>query len=380
MICVTGANGFLGARVVARLQDGGHDVCGLVRRLPGYPPEVGRLASPRRSIDRRWGRRLSGTQVGGDLQIRFEGMSEPCAGLDGRSRRAISDGPAGQPERSAPERRVCKSSPSHPPSGSAPAGGPPASWRLVDYADRRSVERAMPSGAVILHVAGQTNGTESALQEANVETTRVLLSVAHEKGAQRFVFVSSAAAHLARGPYGRSKRAAEDLVRQSGLPHVIFRPTLIYGPGDSKNVAMMARVIRRCPIVPVLGGGGFRIQPVHVDDVVSALEQAVTKPAASGVYTLAGPEQITLAEMLHLIAARLGVRRLFVPVPLAPVQAAVRVIAALAPWTRLPVKQILDLDHHSAFDISAAQRDFDFHPISFRKGLLDPERSPVCAA
>lgn len=251
---------------------------------------------------------------------------------------------------------------------------------LVDYADRRTLEAAVPNAAVILHLAGKVNGSERDLWEANVETTRALVGVGQEKGARRFVYVSSAAAHLARGPYGQSKREAEDLVRASGLPHVILRPTLIYGPGDTRNVALMARVVRRLPVVPVLGGGGFKIQPVHVDDVVGVLEEAAVKSGASGTYTVAGPEQITLLDMLRLIAERLRVRRLFVPIPLKPLQAAVRLYAALNPRTRLPVKQILDLDHHSAFDISAAQRDFDFQPISFREGLFDPERSPTCAA
>ncbi len=256
---------------------------------------------------------------------------------------------------------------------------PRLTYCLVDYADRRTLLAAVPSGAVILHLAGKTNGSERDLWEANVETTRALVGVGQEKGARRFVFVSSAAAHLARGPYGRSKREAEELVRASGLPHVILRPTLIYGPGDTQNVALMARVIRRCPVVPVLGGGGFKIQPVHVDDVAGMLEEAATKTAASGVYTVAGPEQITLAEMLRLIAQQVGVRRLFIPIPLGPVQALARLYAAANPRTRLPIKQILDLNHHSAFDISPTQRDFDFRPISFRQGLLDPERSPVCA-
>ena len=239
----------------------------------------------------------------------------------------------------------------------------------IDYKDQKSLTTALDGVDIVYHVAGLINGSTASLVEANLTTTRAMVEAAARVGSARFVLISSAAASTERGEYGRIKKEAEEALCASGLPYVIFRPTLIYGPGDHKNVASMARVVRFSPVVPVLGGGGFEIQPIHIDDVLSVLLQCMNREIRESIYNLSGPEQISMLDMLHLLAKSMGRTRLFVPVPLKPVQVALRAYHRVIPWTRLPVKQIAELNKHRAFDISLTRRDFDFDPIRFAEGI-----------
>jgi NADH dehydrogenase len=232
-----------------------------------------------------------------------------------------------------------------------------------------SLVRAFDGADVVYHVAGRTNGLSEQLREANLTTTEFAVAAAKKSGVKRLIFVSSAAAAMRKGEYGNLKFEAEKLVAASGIEHLIFRPTLIYGPGDDKNVAMMARVIKRYPVVPVLGGGHFKIQPVYIADAVSVLVQALDKRVPLTVYNIAGPAQITLRDMLLLISEHMRRRRIFVPVPLKPIQAGLRIYQKIFPSTRLPAKQVLELDKHEAFDISLTRRDFDFSPRTFEDGI-----------
>lgn len=240
----------------------------------------------------------------------------------------------------------------------------------VDDGSAESLVRAMDGAQVVIHAAGRINGTLAELEDSNVRATERVIAACEKVGARRIVHVSSAAAHSMHGDYGRTKRRGEEIVAASSVPErAVFRPTLVYGPGDTKNLASIRVVIARSPVVPLLGGGVFEVQPVHVNDAVSVLVQASLVTVREPHYNVAGPEQISLRRMLELLCAELRVTRVFLPVPLRPVQAAVRFYQALFPRTRLPVKQVLELDKHEPFDITLTRRDFAFDPVPFAEGL-----------
>lgn len=232
----------------------------------------------------------------------------------------------------------------------------------------------------ILHLAGQINGSVKELEEANVELMKRLLLAARGRGIRRIIYVSSAAAQFRHGPYGQTKWEAEEILKASGIPCLIFRPTLLYGKGDTKNVATMDWLIRRFPYVPLLDGGNFLIQPLYVEDAVEVLMRALESSITDRVYHLAGPVQISLKEMIEVIAESLRKRIRFFSVPLKWAKSLVRVWAFLFPKTRLPVKQILELDRHRAFDIEDARRDFGFDPRPFKEGILAMRGSEALCA
>jgi uncharacterized protein YbjT (DUF2867 family) len=115
--------------------------------------------------------------------------------------------------------------------------------------------------------------------------------------------------------YGRTKALGETAVRAAVPGAPIFRPSIMFGPEDDffNRFAAMARL---SPVLPLVGGGRTRFQPVFVGDVADALARAVDGDVAAGTtYELGGPEVKTFRELLEFVLATIERRRLFVPLP-----------------------------------------------------------------
>src|SRR5205085_12234573 len=111
-----------------------------------------------------------------------------------------------------------------------------------------------------------------------IRNTQVLMEAAKKAGVRKFVHISVSNPSISSPlDYYRGKAVLEERVKQSGLPYVIIRPTLVFGAGDLliNNIAWF---LRRFPLFAVPGDGAYRVQPVDVDDVVHlAIEAAAAK-------------------------------------------------------------------------------------------------------
>src|SRR6185436_11443079 len=139
-------------------------------------------------------------------------------------------------------------------------------------------------------------GPRPELDAVNVEGTRALVQrLVRLPRAPRLVHLSSFAVEdLPPTPYSESKAAAEDVVRTSGLPWVILRPTLIYGRDDGSNLQRLVESLR-AGTMWLPAGGRTTIQPVHVEDVASACLEAVVRADAVGrTLRLGGPEPVSV--------------------------------------------------------------------------------------
>ena len=187
---------------------------------------------------------------------------------------------------------------------------------------------------------------------------------------RRGVFVSTTAI-LTTLPV-RSKPVREHgerLVQSSGLDWTILRPTMIYGTPDDRNIIRLIRLIDRVPVIPIVAPDALQ-QPVHVADVARAVVDVLRFPSTIGhSYNIAGQEPLTLRALFAQTAAALGRRRLFLPVPLAPIRAGVRLYGALAAHPRLKVEQVDRLGEHKAFRYDEAGCDFGYAPRSFADGI-----------
>jgi NADH dehydrogenase len=147
-----------------------------------------------------------------------------------------------------------------------------------------------------------------------VANTRTLMSAAAEAGVRKVVHISvsnpSADSHL---DYYAGKARTEDIVRESGLPWAVVRPTLIFGPGDIliNNIAWL---LRRMPVFVIPEGGAYRVQPVAGEDVAEIATWAAAQ-AGSVVVDAAGPEIISYAELVDSVAVAVRRRPRMVNLP-----------------------------------------------------------------
>ncbi len=228
----------------------------------------------------------------------------------------------------------------------------------------------------VIHLVGIISeiGPQS-YERVHTEGTRNALAAAMAAGVSRWIQMSALGTRPdATARYHRSKWAAEEAVRANGLAWTIFRPSLIYGPGDG-FVNLFARMSRWSPVLPVMGAGQCLLQPVAVEDVARCFVAALAQPSSVGrTYDLCGRERLSFNAVLDEILAATGRRRpkLHLPMPIARLQARLlewvfpTLLRQAPPLNR---DQLLMLAEDNVGDPEPAARDFGFEPVSFRAGI-----------
>ena len=209
-------------------------------------------------------------------------------------------------------------------------------WRDVrlvrgDLDDASALRQGLGGAELVFHVAGRIVARDAVeFMATNRDGTANVLEAAQEHGVTRFVLVSSLAAagpttaahpiDETRHPapvtdYGRSKLAAEVLVRAMPFPWTIIRPPVVYGEWDRGTLKIFQ--LARRPVAPVFGDGSQELSVIHAADLARALVVASTSPAAEGrVYFATHPATTTSRGLLLACARALGATPpRIVPVP-----------------------------------------------------------------
>lgn len=183
----------------------------------------------------------------------------------------------------------------------------------ADIHDPAALRRLFNGMDAVINLVGILHETRpGAFQHAHEELPRKVVTACTANGVPRLLHMSALGADAAsKSRYQQSKAAGETLARQlSGT--TVFRPSVIFGPGDS-FLAMFADLLALAPVVP-LAGAAARFQPVFVGDVAGAFAAALEREETGGrVYDLCGPKVYTLADLVRLTAATLGLGRTVLP-------------------------------------------------------------------
>ncbi len=210
------------------------------------------------------------------------------------------------------------------------------------------------------------------MREVNEGGTANLLQSARRNGVRRFVYLSAVSAtYPVKNAYGAAKARAEELVRSSGLEATILRLTMVYGGDGGLHFAKLVSTLRRLPLViPVLGDGNARLQPVWVGDVVTAVEMALTLPQAAGrTYNVGGGSVVTFNELIDHILAALGERRARIHVPMGLCRAAARAAEALGAGGFFGRDALVGLSQDATLAVEPFRRECGFSPRPLRDGL-----------
>lgn len=219
--------------------------------------------------------------------------------------------------------------------------------------------------------AGVFTGARAVVHLAGLALVPRFLGALEQAGVPRGVFVSSAGVYTRLvSPGADAKRTGESQLRAAALEATILRPSMIYGrPGD-RNLERLLRWLVRVPVVPLPGGGRVLQQPVHVDDLVSAIVASLERSAARrSEYDVGGPEALSLRALIEQSAQALGRRAVLIPLPLRPVHGLVRALRRMGLPAPIRPEQLLRLEESKAVDITPARRDLGFSPRSFAEGI-----------
>lgn len=240
-----------------------------------------------------------------------------------------------------------------------------------DVSDRASLETAATGVERIVHLVGIIQETGGAtFQSVHVDGTRNLLAAANKNKVRHFVYQSALGTRPnAKSEYHKTKWAAEELVRASGLSFTILRPSLIYGPGDQFTIRL-AEMIRLSPLLPVIGPGTSKIQPLFIDDAVACILTAVSSDCCfNEIYELGGPEQLTYEEVTKAIAVALGIRRPTMHLPLFFMKFMATALQAVLPKPPVTADQLIMLQEDNVCNMRDIRDAFCVEPVYFREGL-----------
>jgi NADH dehydrogenase len=256
-----------------------------------------------------------------------------------------------------------------------------------DVTDPASIAGAAEGCDAVLHVAGIVEESPPTVTFArvNVGGTRNMLAEAQRAGVRRFVYVSSLGAPDGASGYHRSKREAERLVTQFAGNWTICRPGNVYGPGD-EQISVMLRLVRGVsPLMPTIGSGDQRFQPIWWEDLARALATVVERDDLAGrELELAGAEttsQNDLHERMSRVTGR-EVLSITVPEMLASLGAkAVSMIGWKIPLSDSELQMLREGNTIRAGHANALTETLGITPTSLDDGLrklaaLQPEQLP----
>jgi uncharacterized protein YbjT (DUF2867 family) len=208
-----------------------------------------------------------------------------------------------------------------------------------DVTDAASVAAATAGVDAVVHLVAIIKGSQADFERVMVQGTRNVVSAAKAAGVRRFVLASALGLDERTKdavPYFAAKWEMERAVKESGLEHVILRPSFVFGK-DGGVLPTFIRLARYAPVTPIVGPGTQRLQPIWVEDAAAYYAQAIDHAAAANrTFEIGGPDAVTWNEFWDRVKRVLGARRPSLHVPFALMRAQATLTERLpgAPVTR----------------------------------------------
>jgi NADH dehydrogenase len=186
-----------------------------------------------------------------------------------------------------------------------------------DLLDKEKLFKATENVDVVIHLAAVVKSFS--FQEyikVNVEGTRNLIDACLKNKTKKIIYISSLDACLNKtNCYGESKALGEKIIIASGIDYIILRPALVYGRG-SEAIVTLAGLIKKLPVIPVVGSGKAILQPVYVNDVCHAIINLLESNLKNKLFYLAGEERISIDGLIDKIAKIYSKKVIKIHVPL----------------------------------------------------------------
>jgi uncharacterized protein YbjT (DUF2867 family) len=240
--------------------------------------------------------------------------------------------------------------------------------RRADVTDPASLAGVFDGVDVVVHTVAIPTEREASFERVNAEGTRAVVREAERAGVRRIVHLSAiGASPESPYPFLRSKGQGQAAVTASAVPHVVLRPSVLFGPGD--DFFPRLRFSLRFPVVPLPGGGVARFQPLHVLDLARTIVVAARGPVA-GIFELGGPLPVTYRELLEETMRAYRIRRPTVPLPVALMKPAAFVLERAMADPPVTVRQLDLLAVDNTPQPNAIDQVFGVRPRAFLGGGL----------
>jgi len=228
-----------------------------------------------------------------------------------------------------------------------------------DMLDKNSFEMSQDSIDIVIHLATSHIGGN---EQLNLQGSNNIIEFCKEKKIKRIIYISSMAVKRdILDEYGAIKLQIEELIKQSGLDYTILRPSMIY---SNKNLGIITKTFNFPFIIPIIGNGHYRINPVYIDDLIKAIEKSIeSKVPIKKEYDIAGGESMSFNELVKISMIRFKMKKLIIHIPLKLCILIFKIVPIVS------VEAIKGINQDTNADISSLKKDLKIIPISFREGV-----------
>ncbi|MCS7197576.1 MAG: NAD-dependent epimerase/dehydratase family protein [Candidatus Bipolaricaulota bacterium] len=222
---------------------------------------------------------------------------------------------------------------------------------------------------IVIHLAALHRGLTTLLLRTNVTGTAQLARAAHSSGVKRIIYLSTVtAAPNPAWPYAYSAWLAERALQESSVRSTILRNTVIVGPGDP-FLGSIIRMVRAFPVVPLLGSGRTRFQPISVFDLVRCILHIVQdEQYPSKVVAIGGPQVLSYEQIVDMILEMLRISKRKISLPRRGTRWCVRGLERLGVHTPFVPEHFLSIDLVAA-STTVIEDEFGFRPQTLREVL-----------
>ena len=227
--------------------------------------------------------------------------------------------------------------------------------RVVDYGDAAALQPAAAGCRAIAHFVGIIKESSStSYREAHENSCTALARAAAAAGVERIVYLSILGADPAsRNRCLASRGHAEEILLNCGVSTAVIRVPMVIGPGDPASRSLRAQA--RAGLLPLVGGGRTRHQPIDSRDVLAAVWAAIERPELGDqILELGGPEGLSHRDLVDRAARLYGTRPFVLPLPATAVRAAVALLERLSADPPLTTTMLEILQHDDCVDATQA--------------------------
>lgn len=256
-----------------------------------------------------------------------------------------------------------------------PAGG--VEFAQGDTTRAETLTAALQGVDTVVHAAFMTADRKQSqgnhYYATNVLGTANLIKAAPAAGVTRIIEMSGLGTRPDQpGTYMQGRFEAERMLKESSLEWTIIQPSVLFGKG-APFIKGLTDLIRTSPVVPLIGGGKIRFQPIYVEDVVTVVLKVLQEPERTGhrTYTIGGPDYYTFTQIINMLLRAMHKSRIEVPAPTPLVGIGAALMEAVLPKPPLTKAAMSLFSFDNITDLHAVERDFGFTPMSFSTYLAE---------
>jgi uncharacterized protein YbjT (DUF2867 family) len=245
-----------------------------------------------------------------------------------------------------------------------------------DLLDKDSLERAMEgvhTAYYLVHSMGSAHGFEETDRQAALNFGTAALN----QKVQRIIYLGGLGSHgVELSPHLRSRQEVGEILRQSGVPAIEFRASIILGSG-SLSFEMVRALVERLPVMITPRWVAILSQPIAIQDVLQYLRSALDTPIRGcPIFEIGGPDQVSYGELMREYARQRGLRRIMISVPLLTPRLSSLWLGLVTPlYARVGRKLIDSIRHPTVVQNDSALRVFSVRPAGVREAIAQALRN-----